>query len=243
VTLLEGFSLQLGGDGERDVTAALPSRVQRLVAHVCLSGRLARPAVAGRLWPDVSEGHAHGSLRSALWQLQKTAPGLLDVCGHSLALNDGVRVDVHELNDWARRALDPSSPVDELGIPGVSMSGDLLPGWYDDWVLLERERLAQLRAHALESLASRLAAVGRHAEAIEAAYAVVQAEPLRESAHRLLMRVHVAEGNPADALLVFDRFRTLLRDEMGIAPTDRMADLVSSISCTGPRWRSRSRHT
>jgi DNA-binding SARP family transcriptional activator len=232
--LLDGFSVLVAGCGERDVAADLPRRLQRLVAHVCLSGRPARTAIAGRLWPDVSEQHAHGSLRSALWRLHKTAPGLIEVSGDALELAVGVRVDVRELSDWARCALDLSSPVDDLVVPDTSLWGDLLPGWYDDWVLLERERLTQLRAHALEVVAGRLAGVGRHGEAIQAAYASVQAEPLRESAHRTVMRVHLAEGNPAEALLVFHRFRILLRDELGIAPTDRMAELVRSVSRACP---------
>lgn len=232
VGLLKGFSLLIAGNGRGYVEADLPRRLQRLVAQVCLSGRPARAAIAGRLWPEVSERHAHGSLRSALWRLQKTAPGLIEVSGDALTVADGVTVDVRELTDWARRALDLSLPVAELVVPETSLWGDLLPGWYDDWVLLERERLTQLRAHALEVLAGRLAGAGRHGEAMQAAYAAVQAEPLRESAHRTVMRVHLAEGNPAEALRVFHRFRILLRDELGISPTDRMAELVRS-ACRG----------
>jgi DNA-binding SARP family transcriptional activator len=235
--LLDGFSVLVAGSGQQDVAAELPRRLQRLVAQVCLCGRPARTAIAGRLWPDVSEQHAHGSLRSALWRLQKTAPGLIEVSGDALALAEGVHVDVRELSDWVRRALDPASPVEELVVPDTSLWGDLLPGWYDDWVLLERERLTQLRAHGLEVLAARLAGAGRHCEAIQAAYAAVQAEPLRESAHRTVMRVHMAEGNPAEALRVFHRFRVLLRDELGIAPTDRMAELVRSVNRISPPLR------
>jgi len=237
--LLDGFSVLIGGCGDMEMTADLPRRLQRLVAHVCLSGRPGRPAVAGRLWPDVSEEHAHGSLRSALWRLQKVAPALIEANGDALTVADNVRLDVRELRDWARRTLDFSSPVDELVVPDPRLWGDLLPGWYDDWVLLERERLTQLRVHSFEVLAARLASSGRHCEAIQAAYAAVQAEPLRESAHRTVMRVHLAEGNPAEALRVFHLFRTLLRDELGIAPTERMAELVRSVSHSRPPVRGR----
>jgi DNA-binding SARP family transcriptional activator len=66
----------------------------------------------------------------------------------------------------------------------------LFPGWYDDWVLLERERLRRLRLHALEVLADKLVREGRYGEAVQATYAAVRTEPLRESAHRAVVRVH-----------------------------------------------------
>ena len=202
VTLLDGFALHPGGR-QPGPAGDLPRGVQRLIAHLCLSGRPARTVVAGQLWPDVPDGHAHGSLRSALWRLQKVAPGLVEVAGGRLCLAARVRVDVHELTAWARRVLDPTTGVDWLTTPDVGLRGELLPGWYDDWVLLERERLRQLRMHALEAVADKLATAGRYGEAVQAAYAAVRAEPLRESAHRVVMRVHLAEDNLAKALRAY----------------------------------------
>src|SRR5829696_7301952 len=97
VTLLDGFGVHASATDPRRAAGDLPHAVQRLVAHLCLSGRPPRSALAGQLWPDVSEGRAHGSLRSALWRLQKAVPGLVLACGDHLALAEGVRVDVHEL--------------------------------------------------------------------------------------------------------------------------------------------------
>src|SRR4029079_18171595 len=42
--------------------------------------------------------------------------------------------------------------------------------------------------------------------------------PFRESGHLLLMRVREAQGNVVEALRVHERLRTLLRDELGVAP-------------------------
>jgi DNA-binding SARP family transcriptional activator len=234
INLLDGFSLRRGHLGPGEAGGDLPYRLQRLVAHLCLSGRPARTAIAGRLWPDVSEKHAQGNLRSALWSLHKIAPGLVEASSSCLALAECVRVDVHELSDWAHRALDPRAAIDELTVLDDSLGGDLLPGWYDDWVLLERERLSQLRAHALEVVAGRLADVGRHGQAIQTAYAAVRAEPLRESAHRTVVRVLLAEGNVAEAVRVYQRFRVMLREELGIAPTAQMARLVCGLPGTTP---------
>ena len=124
----------------------------------------------------------------------------MQVSGGTLSLARSVRVDVRELTEWAQRMLDPRSEADAATVPDVGLRGELLPGWYDDWVLLERERLRQLRMHALEALAEKLADAGRYGEAVQAAYAAVVAEPLRESAHRAVVRVHLVEGNLAEEL-------------------------------------------
>jgi DNA-binding SARP family transcriptional activator len=227
VGLLDGFSLELGDDDPP--VGELPRGVQRLVAHLALCRRPARSAIAGELWPDVPEEHAQGSLRSALWRVQKAAPGLVDASAGTLALARGVRVDVWELTVWARRALDPHGGTDEAAVPESALRGELLPGWYDDWVLLERERLRQLRMHALESAAARLAAAGRHGEALQAAYEAVRAEPLRESAHRAVVRLHLGEGNVTEAVRAFDAFRRLLYEELGVGPTEQMTRLVRGL--------------
>jgi DNA-binding SARP family transcriptional activator len=225
VALLDGFSIELG-DRRNGASDPAPRGVQRLVARLGLSQRPARTAVAGQLWPDVPEAHAHGSLRSALWRVQRLAPGLVQVSGDSLSLAEAVRVDVRELIVWARHVFDPAIRVEDLSTTDLPVRCELLPGWYDDWVLLERERLRQLHMHALEALADRLAAAGRYGEAIQAAHAAVAAEPLRESAHRSVIRIHLAEGNVVEAVRTFETFQAMLSDELGVVPTRRMRELV-----------------
>jgi DNA-binding SARP family transcriptional activator len=233
VTLLDGFCIRAVGARGGEAAGDLPHAVQRLVAHLCLAGRPARTAVAGRLWPDVCEEKAHASLRSALWRLRRVASDLVDTSGGCLRLAAGVRVDVRELHGWAERVLDPRTSADRVGLPDPGLLGDLLPGWYDDWVLLERDRLQQLRAHSLEAAAVRLGAAGRHGEALQAAHLAIRAEPLRESAHRTVVRVHLAEGNVAEALRAYELFRDLLREELGIPPTEQMTRLLHGV----PRLR------
>ena len=94
VTLLDGFGLEVPGRERPPTADDLPRGVQRLVAHLCLSHRPTRTATAGQLWPDVPEDHAHGSLRSALWRLNKAAPGLIEVTGGALRLAVGELVRV-----------------------------------------------------------------------------------------------------------------------------------------------------
>ena len=100
VSLLDGFSIERAGECP-GAGGDIPCAVQRLVAHLGLGGRPARGAVAGLLWPDVPEEHAHGSLRSTPWRLQEGGAGIVEISGGALALHSSVRVHVREFE--ARR--------------------------------------------------------------------------------------------------------------------------------------------
>jgi DNA-binding SARP family transcriptional activator len=220
--LLGGFEVVRGG---REL--GLSHQAQRLVAYLALHGRRARTDISGTLWPDASEQHAQGSLRTAVWRLDRGAGPLLDCHGQDLALAQTVTVDVHELVRCALaliRAERCESPEDWLRWIDC---GDLLPGWYDDWVLFERERLRQLRLHALELAAERLLANGRPGLALAVALEAVRVEPLRESAHRQVLAIHLAEGNLGEALRQYDALCRLLRLELGVEPSAQTARMVS----------------
>jgi DNA-binding SARP family transcriptional activator len=103
---------------------------------------------------------------------------------------------------------------------------DLLPGWYDDWVIFERERIRQRLLHALEALSRRLVAEGRCADAVEAAISAVSADPLRESANRVLIEAHLAEGNVVEARRVYERYRDTVRGELGVEPGEQLTRLA-----------------
>jgi DNA-binding SARP family transcriptional activator len=165
-----------------------------------------------------------------MWRLHKSAPGLITVSDGALSLADDVSVDTRDLRNWARRVLSPRADEVELTVPDVGLRGELLPGWYDDWLLLERERFQQLRMHTLEVVAMRLMSVGRFNEALQAALAAVSAEPLRESAHRTVVRVHLAEGNIAEAVRAFHLFRAMLEKDLGVEPTEQMVGLIRGLS-------------
>jgi DNA-binding SARP family transcriptional activator len=224
IGLIDGFRL-VTERGDHD----LPAGGQRVLAHIGLFGRPTRSQVAGVLWPDAPDERAHANLRSTLWRLQRTCPGLVRAGGGRLSLGPDTRVDVAELMDWARRVLAPDSEVVELdGLP-TTLHGELLPGWYDDWVLIEREHVRQLRLHALEVLADRLSCLGRYGHALDAAYAAVRSEPLRESAHRTVIKVHLAEGNTIDAVRQYESFREMLAGELGTRPSSLMTELVRGL--------------
>lgn len=222
VSMLGGFRLLANR-----AQVALPGSAERLLAFLALAGVAVRRArVAGTLWPDASEGHAFGSLRSAVSRLGEGGRAALKADGVDLELSPTVFVDLREARALALRLL--SRVPREADIDGAAvtvLSLELLPGWYDDWALVEAEDWRQLRLHALEALARHLAATGRFGEAAVAAGASVRAEPLRESAHAALIGVHLAEGNQAEAVRQLERLRVMLRDELGLTPSRRVLSL------------------
>ena len=113
--------------------------------------------------------------------------------------------------------------------------GTLLPGWYDDWALEEREQLHQLRLRALEALADRLLDHGELDAALQAAMGAVQLEPLRESAHRALIRVHLKDGNHVEAVRVYRAFKERLSDELGISVSHQIVDLIRPLQAVPAR--------
>ena len=224
---------RLTRDGE---SISMPSSAQRLVAFVCLNDSPSRSYAAGTLWSEVTEQRAHASMRSAVWRVARAAPGLLVTQDDRLCNGPGVTMDVQDLRDIFVRFLD--NPGDDFDYSQWSdaLTGDLLPGWYDDWVLVERERLRQMRIHALESIARRLGNQHRYAEGIEVGMAAVAVAPLRESAHREVIRIHLAEGNVAEALRQFEVCAQLLRSDLGLEPSDQMLDLMQPVLDAGASW-------
>jgi DNA-binding SARP family transcriptional activator len=226
--LLDEFRLFVDG---QHVTPSMCA--QRLLAYLALTGGRLRSVVACALWPDVLDAQALASLRTAIWRVDRCANGIVNRGGSSIALAGFVTVDVAELVEHASQLLgsaasnpgshrsDAVRARPELVVECGGRS-ELLPGWHDDWVECERERLRQLRLHALEAASSRMLRLGQFSLALEAALEAVRSEPLRETAHRAVIEVHLAEGNAAEAVNAFRRYRSLLRDDLGLEPSERL---------------------
>lgn len=222
--LLNAFELTVEGKG---VQVPLPA--QRVVAFLALSDRpVRRTALAERLWSDVSGAHALGSLRSALWRLRTRGVPILSASNGDLGLRPDVKVDVRGFLAWARAQLEGTS-THEGDLAHVHTSCELLPDWYDDWVILERERLREVHVRALEALCDRLVASAEYPRANEVARAAIGGDPLRESAHRCLVRLHLAEGNQAEAIRAYRFFERILLQELGLEPSSQMKSLVADV--------------
>lgn len=225
LTLLGSWALWDDG-----VQVTVTASEQRLLVLLALKGGQRRPYIAGTLWPDANEKQALRRLRNLLWNLRRRCPALLEATEDAVSLNASVVVDVQELVATARELIEGSTGTETLGqrLSIMSEPAELLLGCYDDWVLRERDRINELRIRALEALVDDLLLCGRHGDASVAAIAAIELDPLRESSHRALMRVYLVEGNPALAIRQMDRYREILRTELGTGePTAKMLELVT----------------
>jgi DNA-binding SARP family transcriptional activator len=203
----------------------LGGREQRLVALLALRGRRPRSQIAGTLWPDTTEERALTSLRSAVLRVRRSASDLLEFGNSTLALSPDVRVDLQHLSRWAPEIGDlPTGDV--RWWVSLLRDAELLPGWYEDWVVFERERLLHLRLTALESLAQHALDAGDHEQALMAALEAVAIEPLRESAHAIVIRAHLRAGNRSEAVREYQDYRRQLRQVLAITPSREMDDLL-----------------
>jgi DNA-binding SARP family transcriptional activator len=231
VTLLGAFALGAGPE-----IVELPIGMQRLVAVLALRGRMSRSRLAGTLWPDTTEHRALASLRTGIWRLNQVADQLVVCPGGTVDLGQSVLVDVRRLVASATavlRAGAQASLDDAHAI--LDDDGELLPGWEDEWLSVDRERLRQLRLHVLEAVAERLALAGCFGLALEAGLAALGADGLRESAHRTLIRIHLAEGNVAEARRAFEHCRDVLIRDVGVEPSAATCDLMPSFSAGAGR--------
>ena len=228
ISMLGGFEVSRAGG-----VIALPLAAQRVLAFVALQERpVQRAYVAGRLWLDASERRANASLRTSLWRVHVRAGDLLAATTTHLSLGQAVRVDLHDVLRCAQHVLRDTDARTLDDLARLVDAGDLLPDWYDEWLVFERERVRLLRLLALEALCDRFSRAGWHAEATQAGLAAVAAEPLRESAHRALMRAHLADGNPGEAIRQYRILATLLHRELGLHPSPEMRALFSRANAT-----------
>jgi DNA-binding SARP family transcriptional activator len=221
--LLGGFQLC-----DRGAVLDLPSSAARLVAFLAIRTQpVERSYAANCLWMDKPECRAQANLRSCLWRLRQSSDMTVEGSATHLWLAPTVAVDLHELRGVARRLME-GADVDVHAISSDLFCSELLPAWYDDFVELEREQLRQLRLHALETLALQLLRTGDRFRALSLALTAVACDPLRESAHRLVIAIHLDEGNVSEALRQYGLLTTILRRELEIAPSAVARDMVST---------------
>jgi DNA-binding SARP family transcriptional activator len=206
----------------------VPDGSKRLLAFIALhEGRVDRHHAAGTLWPFGDDDRACGNLRSSLWRLKGAGIDVVRADKCALWLDPQTDLDVNTMESWAERIIDGKATGEDLRLPTWGASAmDLLAGWYDDWIIFERERLRQRLLHALEALSRLLVQARRYADAIDAALEAVRAEPLRESAHRTLLEAHLAEGNLIEARRIHLEYARLLMRELGADPDPALAALV-----------------
>jgi DNA-binding SARP family transcriptional activator len=207
-------------------TVDVGTRQQRCIAALALCGPRSRGNLAGLLWPDSSEAHAAGNLRTCLFEISHRLPALVRARAGVLELDDvavdvdGVHRLIHDIES-SRGLAASADAIDAL------TAAELLPGWYDDWVVFEQERLTYRRLVALDALAEAALSWGDGNQAVRAAEAAVAIEPLRESSHLLLMRGHLLIGNRIAAYRAYEHLQDRLENELGIEPSWEFAEVLS----------------
>lgn len=215
--LLGGFGLS-GPHGRVEV----PPAGQRLVAYLAIQGHpVRRSTVAAAIWPDVDETRARSNLRSTLSRLGALAP-VVHATAASLGIAPDVVIDVEDLQRQVT-----GEPLSTGGRHAFDL--ELLPGWEEEWVALERERFRQLELHLLDDVVTASVNDGRHGDGVDAALRAIRLDPWRESSHAGLLRALLAGGNRAAALAHFRRFAAQMREELGLPPSRDLLDVVGEI--------------
>jgi DNA-binding SARP family transcriptional activator/tetratricopeptide (TPR) repeat protein len=215
----------------RRLDAGLPGRQGRLLFAYLVLNRTRgcpRDELIDVLWPEGPPAAADSALSALLSKLRRAlGEGILEGRGElRLRLGDAVRVDIESsiaAIGEAEAAIEAGDATLAAERARAALATDLqtfLPDAEGGWTAEQRRELDTIRLRALETLAEAgLRQGGRELGAAEqAAHAAVAAAPFRESGHRLLMEIHEAAGNPAEALRAFEDLRSLLREELGTTP-------------------------
>jgi predicted ATPase/DNA-binding SARP family transcriptional activator len=200
-----------------------------------------REALAELLWPGTAPEVGRHNLRQALLSLRRQLePSGAALGGASVflahrdtvQLSPTVTTDVAEFEaglQAAARAASPAARVETLARAVALFQGDLLPGFHEDWLLGERERLAEACQSALRQLICFYEEAGDFDQALQYGLRAVAIDPLREAAHADLIRLYLAADRPADALRQYRELERLLRQELHSAPAAETIALVHQL--------------
>jgi DNA-binding SARP family transcriptional activator len=234
--------------GERVATERdMPGRQGR-TAFVFLAAHRHRPVSRGELvdviWPDGPPQDTDTALNAILSKLRATMKkagwppdGTIAAQSGSVAIRlpATTRIDLEEAAnaiDEAEGALRAGDAARAWGCANVVVSvarRPFLPDAEAPWIESRRSALRTLLIRGLECLAHTSETSGDTSLAVQYWTEILELEPFRETAYRRLMRLHVAMGNRAEALRVFERCRTLLRDELGVGPAHQTESLFLEI--------------
>ncbi len=228
IRLLGQFSVELGGRAV-DITAR---PAQSLFAYLLLNPVAhRRERLAGLLWPDSSEANARRNLRQALWQIRRA----LGEAADSLLLVEELTIGFNGESAYAldteriAHPLNEETDADELMQIIALYTGELLPGFYDEWVLLERERLQAQFERKFTLLLERLVAERRWADVLQWGERWIALGYTPEPAYRALMQAHASLGDMVSMADVYRRCIEALDRELGVEPSPQTHALYEQL--------------
>ena len=229
IRLLGQFDVRL--DGKRIL---IPSRAgQSLLAYLVLTAETAhrREKLAGLFWPDLTDENARKNLRHDLWRIRKAIsaqnsnPGdYLLVEEFTIAFNRNAEywLDVAQVE---RPDLDLESLTSNLSL----YVGELLPGFYEDWIVLERERIQSIFDTKMEQLLAQLVAAERWTAVQEQAERWLGLGNTLEPAYRALMLAYGARGDMARVSSIYQRCINDLDEKFGLEPSPETRALYDGL--------------
>src|SRR6266540_1769567 len=228
VHLLGKFDVR--SDGKPITIASRPA--QSLFAYLILSAGTShrREKLAGLLWPDSLEETARDNLRHALWRIRKA----LEAASSARFLHaDDVVISFKESSDYCLDAtelekLNASASADELISVLSNYQGELLPGFYDEWVVLEREHLYSIFEHHMSRLMSLLQDEKRWLDILDWGERWIKLGQKPEPAYRALMLAHAAKGDMSKVAATYERCVKSLR-EFGMEPSEQTRALYERL--------------
>lgn len=236
IRLLGQFEVRLEGQ-----PVAIPSRAaQSLLAYLVLNPRTAhrRERLAGLLAPEAAEPDARRVLRQALWHLRK-ALGTRGSTRQEFIHADDITIAFDANADYwldvaiLDRKVGEEASADHLMKAVAAYGGELLPGFYDEWLVPERERLQALFEHRMARLLERLIAEQRWPEVLEWAERWVGLGQAPEPAYRALMRAHHAQGDLSSVNAAYRRCLEALHRELGVEPSEETRRLYDQLTQKG----------
>ena len=226
----------------REIVRFQTRKTARLLAYLAynLKEDHSRDELIELFWPDSEWDRGNQSLSMALTSLRKQLepPGvppstfLISPRRYARLNPSCITTDVAEFLNLSEsaKASEDSEERFHLFLRAVeTYHGGFLPGYYDDWVLVARERLLVLYLQALKQIVARLEERGTYQDALEFGLRAISAAPDSEEAHYDLMRLYLKLGRPHDAQEQYRRLSRILRRDHGVRPSPEIVELTRLI--------------
>lgn len=215
--------------GGRPHSFVAPPKALPLLAYLLLhrNAPSARDSLAGLLWPESDEETARANLRRHLHYVRKALPPgeWLRIDGKSVQWNAEApyRLDVAEFEQQSKIA-------QMRPLAAKLYAGDLYRACEEEWLYFERERLRNMQVGNLAALAQDAERARDHVAAASYAHALLELEPWREDAVRVLMRARMQTGDRGGALAVYERFSERLAQELDVEPMLETRELFEAFA-------------
>lgn len=202
-----------------------------------------RDLLAGTFWPDLPDSVARRRLSQALWQIRTALRETLNLEAAPILVTEGdtvqwnsdrpLRLDLATFEQAATREGAFPQVAGDLERAVELYRGEFMAGYYDDWILLERERLREVLLGTLRRLIAGFKSQGAYPRALAYARRLVSEDALSEQGHREVMRLCHLLGRPNEALQQYQLCRRLLADELDIPPAANTVALAQEIARAG----------